>query len=527
MWVDFHPHFPRDPAEHVDLPTGEPMHIPRIQHHFKDKIGSKRKALSAVRRKEVEAAFQKSWRSYRKEAWLWDELRPIGGGGITTFGGLAASMVDSLDTLWIMDMKEDFYDGVAAVARMDFLNITGDGLNIFETTIRHLGGLLSAYDLSGEKVLLRKATELGDLLLMGFDTPNHIPGFWLTFQDAFQGRQMADYNDPSASPGSLSLEFTRLAQLTGESKYYSAIDRIMSFFASCQNETKLPGMWPVTINFAGETVRATEFSLGGLADSLYEYLPKMHLLLGGLDGKYESMHRQAMAVVEKELLFRPMLPTNDEVLFPGNVIVTGDGVKLTAEAQHLGCFVGGLFALGGKTFDMPRHVELGGLLARGCVWAYSAFPLGIMPEIFQLAPCEARDACAWDADRYSQLSHLPANHPGGIAPGVTRLRDSRYLLRPEAFESLFVLYRATGDAAYQDMAWTMFEAVRAACETELAFAALADVTVPEPSQVDSMESFWMAETLKYLYLLFSPPDLVSLDEYVFNTEAHPFRRPHR
>jgi mannosyl-oligosaccharide alpha-1,2-mannosidase len=522
-WTSFNPWYPRDPSEDAPLPTGKPLPIPKIQNPFKEKPNAERRKLLASRRDEIKAAFEKSWHSYKTEAWLWDELRPISGGGKNTFGGLGASLVDSLDTLWMLDMKEDFYEGVAAVARMDFLNITGESLNMFETTIRHLGGLLSAYDLSGEKVLLRKATELGDLLSMGFDTPNHLPGFWLNFKDAFNGKQMAGSNDPSASPGSLSLEFTRLAQLTGESRYYSAVNRIMTFFEEIQNTTKLPGMWPVTVNFAYERAKSADFSLGGLADSLYEYLPKMHLLLGGLDVKYEKMYRDAIKVVEKHLLFRPMLGTEDDVLFSGDLLVVGEELKLTGEAQHLGCFVGGLFGLGSKTFDIPHHTILGDLITRGCVWGYSAFPHGIMPEIFQMIPCKSRDNCHWNETRFKEES----SHSGiaGAPKGVSRLRDSRYLLRPEAFESLFVMYRVTGNAEYQDMAWNMFEAVRKVCETELAFAAVSDVTVNKVQQVDSMESFWMAETLKYLYLVFSPPDLISLDEFVFNTEAHPFRRP--
>ena len=74
----------------------------------------------------------------------------------------------------------------------------------------------------------------------------------------------------------------------------------------------------------------------------------------------------------------------------------------------------------------------------------------------------------------------------------------------------------------------MFEAIIRATSTGIAHSAIADVAPIDgatPSQEDSMESFWMAETLKYFYLLFETPDVISLDEWVLNTEAHPFRRP--
>jgi mannosyl-oligosaccharide alpha-1,2-mannosidase len=91
----------------------------------------------------------------------------------------------------------------------------------------------------------------------------------------------------------------------------------------------------------------------------------------------------------------------------------------------------------------------------------------------------------------------------------------------------------TGDRSLLDTAWTMFESIVAATQTPYAYAALADVTWSKDEllsmqasvKMDSMESFWMAETLKYFYLIFSEPSLISLDEWVFNTEAHPFKRP--
>ncbi|KAJ4334472.1 hypothetical protein N0V85_009931 [Neurospora sp. IMI 360204] len=83
----------------------------------------------------------------------------------------------------------------------------------------------------------------------------------------------------------------------------------------------------------------------------------------------------------------------------------------------------------------------------------------------------------------------------------------------------------TGKEDLRDLAWQMFESIVNATETELAYSAIADVTVKGPTtKTDSMESFWLAETLKYFYLIFSPPNLINLDEYVFNTEAHPFLR---
>lgn len=90
----------------------------------------------------------------------------------------------------------------------------------------------------------------------------------------------------------------------------------------------------------------------------------------------------------------------------------------------------------------------------------------------------------------------------------------KYHGRPEAIESIFILYRITADKKYHDIAWEMFQSIENATKTDLANSAIDDVTQAIPAKTDRMESFWLAETLKYFYLVFSEPDLISLDDYV-------------
>lgn len=202
-----------------------------------------------------------------------------------------------------------------------------------------------------------------------------------------------------------------------------------------------------------------------------------------------------------------------------------------------------MFGLGGKLLGLADHVEIGEKITRGCVWAYDVMPSGIMPEIFDLQRCPTLEICEWDETEWLSKGDR------SIPKGIQKVRDSRYLLRPEAIESVFLMYRITGKEEYQEMAWRMFQAIQRATETDLAFSAILDVNVDgeNTQKTDSMEvrpisdhcfllnwalwladlnqSFWLSETLKYFYLIFSPPDLISLDEYVFNTEAHPLKRP--
>lgn len=165
----------------IPLPTGPPADIPRIQHKPTKETPVERfkrqKRLAAVKN-----SFKHSWNGYKKNAWLQDEVQPLSGGYKNGFGGWGATLVDSLDTLWIMDMKKDFEQAVDALKHLDFTMSPSQSISVFETTIRYVGGLLSAYDLSEERypILLEKAIQLGDMLYASFDTPNNMPvvGHW-------------------------------------------------------------------------------------------------------------------------------------------------------------------------------------------------------------------------------------------------------------------------------------------------------------------------------------------------------------
>jgi mannosyl-oligosaccharide alpha-1,2-mannosidase len=509
----------------MSLPTTLPSSLPQIQHTF-----SVPSPQAEVKRKErqdaVKAAFQRGWTSYKEKAWMKDELAPISGSSKNTFGGWGATLVDSLDTLWIMDMRDDFDTAVGAAMNISLApeDATQDTLNLFETTIRYLGGLLSAYDLTEckDNRLLDKAVEFGDMIYASFDTPTHMPTTRWSQRTAANGEeQLPSETGIIAELGSLSMEFTRLSQLTGDMRYFDAIQRIAIAMDEQQNKTKLPGMWPVGVNVrAPDLTTDNTFSLGAMSDSAYEYLPKTYALLGGVGPAsiYQKMYEYSANTAIQHLLFRPMVPGNADILMTG--IAHADNPSApTREStgQHLVCFVGGMLALGGRLIGNTTHVDLGRRLTDGCIWAYKNSPLGIMPEWFKMSSCPTLDSCEWDETQWR--AQAQDNRPFGF----TEISDSRYILRPEAIESVFILYRITGDTKFQEAAWDMFQAIENNTRTEFANAALHDVTRPNPAKDDSMESFWMAETLKYFYLIFSKPDLISLDDFIFNTEAHPFR----
>ncbi|KAG5925686.1 hypothetical protein E4U53_003251 [Claviceps sorghi] len=566
-------YFWRTVAHHHPVSTFRPLPTadaaapppPRVQAAVFAAETAAEREVRLSRQRDVRDSFVKSWKAYKKHAWLRDELTPVSGGARDPLGGWGATLVDALDTLWIMDLRDEFDDAVDDVARnAHFLATAARDVNVFETAIRFLGGLLAAHDLSGDARLLAKAHNVGDMLYKAFDTPNHLPATRWDLRAAARGAdQAASSATLLAELGSLGLEFTRLSLVTGDPRYHDAVGRISERLAAAQDKGKLPGLWPALVDAAAGYFDAGDtYTLGATADSAYEYLPKMMALLGRPTGLYRDMYAKAVDAARAALFFRPMTPDAADVLFSGFVTVDpADASRkkhLRPAAGHLTCFVGGMLALGGRLTRNPQHLADAARLTDGCVWAYKSFPRGVMPESFYLTPCppspppspppsdpapspaRPRDACPWNPSAWHrevlQAHSLPNGtpkqaeaiiHDENLPPSFATIGDPRYALRPEAIESLFILYRTTGDRAWQEKAWHMWRAIDTMTSTPLAYSAVRDVNPPpgqKPPLADSMESFWLAETLKYFYLIFAEPHVLSLDEWVFNTEAHPFRR---
>ncbi|KAK5995685.1 Endoplasmic reticulum mannosyl-oligosaccharide 1,2-alpha-mannosidase [Cladobotryum mycophilum] len=952
-----------------------PLKILRIQHQFgTETLADKTKRVE--RQIRVTKEIERAWAGYKKHAWMHDELSPVSGKFRDPFCGWAATLIDSLDTIWIAGLRDEFEQVVKAVKDIDFTTTQCNSIPVFETTIRYLGGILGALDVSGGPggnfpFLLDKAVELADVLMGAFDTPNRMPILYYQWKPEYASQPHRAGTVSIAELGTLSLEFSRLAQITNKNKYYDAIDRITDALVEMQKSgTALPGLFPETVDASGcnrtaidqesplskaaqmqlksdelskkpngyvidkirdeksenkgqaphpdqdqssgfvvgkiqqdiEGIGATpdllrkararalldfpprlasngkedggfivgkiqsenegsdgnnphqpaskekggfvvgkirpeteendgssarlptskekeggfvvgkirpeneggdgngarqpasngkqdgfvvgkiqpekqdgnsqigqadarrkvgEFIVGkiqpespdnadqprqpasnqppkksdgfvvgklqteevsgsnaagirrrdeipvkdespkanqvyhiaGGQDSAYEYFPKAFVLLGGFEVKYEKLWKDAVKGINEWLLYRPMIKDDRDILFPARVTTRGDPKKdLTAtfEITHLSCFLGGMYAMGGKIFGQKKDIEIAKKLTDGCVWAYETTASGIMPESAEIVPCPTLEKCEfnetlwwekldpsgkWREKRVAEweeetakrglerlkqqqetaansdgidqvkdnaaeslrqaakgssgnvkshrkraavpaqgdkkdatggdpnvgselpqalkdrigwkteekeekkgkapapksgsqrdddqlekkpavlnsvleanrLPPLPPKAPGQAAfppkplsheefvkgkiekfklpPGFTSINNPSYLLRPEAIESVFYLYRITGDPIWMEKGWRMFEATIRATRTEIANSAIDNVMKDEPELKDEMESFWLAETLKYYYLLFADPETISLDDFVFNTEAHPLRRP--
>jgi mannosyl-oligosaccharide alpha-1,2-mannosidase len=175
-WKKLPEHFPLDPEELIKLPAGKSKSLPKLQARFKDEsVSDKRTRLQRLA--TIKEAFEHAWTGYKSSAMGHDELEPVHGGYRDPFNGWGATLVDTLDTLWIMGLNKEFSIAVDEVKKIDFTTSAREDIPVFETAIRYLGGLLGAYDISGHKytVLLDKAMELADILIGAFDTPNRMP----------------------------------------------------------------------------------------------------------------------------------------------------------------------------------------------------------------------------------------------------------------------------------------------------------------------------------------------------------------
>lgn len=263
--------FPHKPTPHVrPPPTAAPSEKRQynIQATFPSEYPAT-KDLRLQRREEVKDAFKHAWKGYKKHAWLHDEVMPLSGGHKDPFVGWAATIVDGLDTLYIMGMIDEFEDALKALEKINFSKPNAERVPIFEITIRYLGGLLGAWDISGHKytILIKKATELGDFLHGAFNTENGIPVPYYWWERDVDGLLTGDNGVLVAQIASLSLELIRLSQVTGNPKYADAVQKITDQLDDMQTKSSLPGMWPSKVDCKGPKLAfsTSSYTLGAFA----------------------------------------------------------------------------------------------------------------------------------------------------------------------------------------------------------------------------------------------------------------------
>lgn len=440
------------------------------------------------RQKKVVKAFKHAWEGYRQYAWGHDELRPVSKTYSEWFG-LGLTIIDSLDTMLLMNLREEFQQARDWVANSLSFDKNVD-VNLFETTIRVLGGLLSAYHLSQDDLFLRKAIDLGDRLLPAFNSRSNIPysDVNLLTHTAHPPRWGPDSSVSEVT--TIQLEFRDLAYTTGNSKYKEAVDRVMNHL---HNLPKRAGLVPIFVNADTGSFRpGSTITLGARGDSYYEYLLKQWLQSGKSEDWLRDDFVEAMDGV-MSLLKRESHPS--KLVYIGELL---HGQTFSPKMDHLVCFLPGTLMLAVHNGLDKKYEQFAKDLLETCVQMYKRMPTGLSAELvyFNQGPSTPEDI-------------------------TVRPLDAHCLLRPETVESLFILYRLTGDKKYQEYGWTIFQAFEEHAKIATGgYSSLNSVKEPRLGFRDKMESFFLGETLKYLFLLFSDVDMVPLDKFVFNTEAH-------
>ncbi|KAG1712040.1 hypothetical protein DVH05_009280 [Phytophthora capsici] len=440
-----------------------------------------RKALT----KTVRDMFYHAYNGYLTHAFPQDDLLPLScKGGEFELGRLPMlTLIDTLDTLALLEDATEFQRAVGLVVENADFDLDTE-VSVFETTIRLLGGLLSAHLFAVNKelklfpengydgALLRLATDLGDRLMPAFDTVTGIP----------YGTVNLKYGVPkgetpiasTAGAGSLSIEFTMLSVLTGEPRYAAASRGAVR--ALFQRRSKI-GLLGKHINTKTGDWTETSSGPGSNSDSFYEYLLKMYELFGDR----ESLEMFAQ-------------------VYPAVLAHNKHGDWYTDVSMYSGCHHhSGSSAV---VFESLASFWPGMQVATGDL-TYAAQSMNAFYRVW-------RDY-GFLSEQFNVGDWKPVKSRGG--------GGARYPLRPELIESTFYMHEATNDSSWLRAGAHVVHSLQKYAKTPCGYASIADVE--SKKQEDYMPSFFLSETCKYLYLLFNTTHFFRQGNYVMTTEAHP------
>ena len=437
---------------------------------------------AAAAREAARQAVKSAWAVYRTHGWGYDFLKPLTLDTENDYG-LGVTILDSLDTLVIMGLDEEYQEAKDWVTHS--LDVTQNKtVMFFETVIRCLGGLIAAYELTRDDVLLERARSLGDRLMMAFNTPTGIPRALVNLQTGeLFDHQWARGVSLLADVGTCQLEFLALTEHTGDVKYANAAFNVIT------KVLELGPLPPARIAFDDGMMGAAIFTFDAFGDSYYEYLLKGHVYapknMSRLDEFAKAIHaainRFGFTGVRSKL---PYFTT----------IASGD---MTHEMSHLEFFLPGLLLLAARVD--PRHEELYNELGNALLEA------GM--KLYATATGIGGETAKFTAEM----------------EGVT-WSDATFKLRPEFVESLFYAWRLTHKPIYRQKAKQILESILKYCRLNGAFTTVHDVTSQVVVYADLQDSFFFSETMKYLYLIFCDDNVIDLDKYVFTTQAHPLTK---
>jgi mannosidase alpha-like ER degradation enhancer 2 len=424
--------------------------------------GIDKKAMAA----KVKAEFQHAWKGYKTFAWGYDALQPLSKKPHNWYKkSLLMTPVDAFDTMILMGLTDEASEAKELIFKELDFDVDMDVQN-FEISIRIFGGLLSAYELDGDRRFLSLAEDLAIRLMKAFNSPTGMPYRYVNLKT---GATSGPVSNP-AEIGTYLLEYGTLSKHTGNPLYYNTAMKAMTALYALRSPLNLTAEG---INVEIGKVTNPVSHISGCIDSYLEYMLKGSILFN--DKQLNCMWEPTIGAINKYLA--------DE---------TPDGLWYGQADMYSGKRTGTNY---------------------GALDAFFAGTLAMNNDLKRAANLQNSNYRMW---------MLHGIEPESMNYSTMTVDNGSYILRPENIESAYYLYQYTDDELYLQMGAAMFNNLIKYCRTDDAYAAIKDVRTMEKR--DYMESFFFAETLKYAFLLFDESGKLNFHKVIFNTEAHPYRR---
>ncbi|KAG0376754.1 maturation of Asn-linked oligosaccharides protein [Mortierella sp. AD032] len=460
---------------------------------------------AAANADKVKVLFQNAYGAYKQKASGHDLLSPVSEFYSDPYNGWGVTVVDSMSTMYVMKLYDLFDEAVRFVGTIDFSKSHSNDpmVSVSQSSIRYLGGLLSAYELSQKKhpILLQKARELGDKLSFAWVGDNDVPFRSIDFTTNTPKVETSNI----AEAASMLLEFNRLSSFTGNATYDKLAQKSVKHIMT--NHAPLPGLSAQGIDPSNGRPVGGYITFGGGSDQYFYSILRFAMLPGTVDNIYGSTWTTAIDSAIRTLIRRS---TVGDWTYLADY---DDSKRIRHISSHQKCFAGGDWIVGGRLLVNETIFDIGQQLTAACLNIYSSTATGLGPEevAFDSSDGSNTGGPSPTADEFYQ------QHGFYITKGD-------FILRPEVLQSNLYAWRTTGDIRYFDTAKTILEAISKLTQRGGGVAGLLDVMDLSQGYVDKTESFFFSGVLKYLYLTFDDPNNVSLDKYVISIPGHLFDR---
>ena len=411
-----------------------------------------------------------AWHNYVARCFGQDQIKPVSGGAEAFFfpGGppLGLSIVEALDTLYVMGLDAEAEEGIRWIADNLHFDIDGE-VQVFETGIRIVGGLLSGWHGTKEKKLLALAKDMADRLSPAFaKSPTGMPYRFVNLKTG----AVRDAQSFPAEIGTYIAEWGTLSKATGDRRYYAMAKR--AAVALFDRRSKID-LIADTINIEAGAWVSRRASIGPPSDSYFEYLWDGWQLFG--DPDFKRMYDVHTAAIVKYQADRD----TGRLWFPQVDFETG--AVLDHHQSELAAFYAGLLAQGGDVSRGNDYLN---------AWADVQAKYGVLPEGYDYAKAAP--------DRVSNE------------------------LRPEFVDSCLNLFLLEPNDRYRELARLHYEMMKTTSRAAYGFTIIDDITTSPMKQGDLCPGYWWSEQMKYYWLLFSDTDRFDYKNNYLSTEGNVF-----